>query len=63
MQTSLTVAEKIVELDAADTLLEKWSKEKEIVNCCIVFYLTQSHCFRAILRVQVVIGEGSFGQF
>ena len=29
----------------------------------IVFYLTQSHCFRAILRVQVVMGEGSYSQY
>ena len=31
-----------------------------IVLYCIVFYLTQSHCFRAILRVQAVMSYGQF---
>ena len=30
---------------------------------CIVFYLTQSYCFRAILSVSSGNGEGSYGQF
>ena len=37
--------------------------ETHFVLYCIVFYLTQRHCFRAILRVQVVMGEGSYSQF
>ena len=35
------------------------------VKCmyCIVFYLAQRDCFRAILRVLAAMGEGSYRQF